>query len=78
MQGHRRTRVTGPGCVVMCNLMNIYTHTQHTRRTIISHPLLNPPPGPGSIPSLEQSTVGCYFIEIHSPSERELADYISD
>ena len=26
------TRMTGPDCVVMCNLINIYTHT-HTTHT---------------------------------------------
>ena len=28
------TRMTGPDCAVMCNLINIYTHTHtHTRMT---------------------------------------------
>ena len=27
---HRMTRMTGPDCVVMCNLINTHTHT-HTR-----------------------------------------------
>ena len=30
---HRMTRMTGPDCVVMCNLINTHTHTHtHTRK----------------------------------------------
>ena len=29
---HRMTRMTGPDCVVMCNLINTHTHTLHTKR----------------------------------------------
>ena len=27
---HRMTRMTGPDCAVMCNLINTHTHTHHT------------------------------------------------
>ena len=27
---HRMTRMTGPDCVVMCNLINTYIHTRKT------------------------------------------------
>ena len=31
---HRMTRMTGPDCVVMCNLINTYIHTYiHTRNS---------------------------------------------
>ena len=30
---HRMTRMTGPDCVVMCNLINTHTHTHtHTHK----------------------------------------------
>ena len=35
---HRMTRMTGPDCVVMCNLINTHTHT-HT------HSIIDPPSG---------------------------------
>ena len=36
---HGMTRVTGPDCAVMCNLINKYTHTHtHTRASVASNP----------------------------------------
>ena len=35
---HRMTRMTGPDCVVMCNLINTYIHTDiHTHTYIHIH-----------------------------------------
>ena len=42
MQGYRRTRVTGPGCVVMCNLVNIFIHTQAHAQDKALSPTIEP------------------------------------
>ena len=34
---HRMTRMTGPDCVVMCNLINTHTHTQQTHNAYTTH-----------------------------------------
>ena len=34
-QWHRMTRMTGPDCVVMCNLINTHTHTYINTHTFL-------------------------------------------
>ena len=42
---HRMTRMTGPDCVVMCNLINTYIHTYiHTSEVFVIS-IIDPPSG---------------------------------
>ena len=54
---HRMTRMTGPDCVVMCNLINTHTHT-HTHRGSF--------PATYSLLPLAMSTCGDVGSDVHA------------